>query len=346
MFMRTPRSFVGHGTTIATNAILESAGAKSALLTNRGFKHVVEIGRQDVPRAENIYAYVKPRPPVPASRVFEIGSEPRGDVGEQVPLPTHDQRTRSAAARPRGKTRLDHARGEVVQLRAALFDLLADLVAHLAKGAAGETRLEVVRRLLQRARPHVAGDLGDAVLDQACLGHQDDQSAARGESDEFDVLDVRVTLRRHHDAGAARQARQQRGRLLQRLGDAAADRGAARLDALALLRRQVADLEQAVDEQPHAGVGRQAAGRGVRGVEQAEILQVGEFKGAGEPLTRTSMSPQLRAQYESFVGDLFEQLVERVSADRKLAPEKVRELIDVGVFTPEAAWIAARFWDV
>ena len=29
----------------------------------------------------------------------------------------------------------------------------------------------------------------------------------------------------------------------------------------------------------------------------AEILQVGEFKGAGEPLTRTSMSPQLRAQY-------------------------------------------------
>ena len=43
----------------------------------------------------------------------------------------------------------------------------------------------------------------------------------------------------------------------------------------------------------------------------AEILQVGEFKGAGEPLTRTSMSPQLRKQYESFVGDLFEQLVER-----------------------------------
>jgi protease-4 len=72
------------------------------------------------------------------------------------------------------------------------------------------------------------------------------------------------------------------------------------------------------------------------GVE-AEILQVGEFKGAGEPLTRTSMSPQLRAQYESFIGDLFEQLVERVAADRGLATEKVRELVDTGVFTPEAA---------
>ncbi|MFM7107784.1 MAG: signal peptide peptidase SppA [Planctomycetaceae bacterium] len=69
----------------------------------------------------------------------------------------------------------------------------------------------------------------------------------------------------------------------------------------------------------------------------AEILQVGDFKGAGEPLTRDSMSPQLRAQYESFVGDLFDQLVERIAADRKLAVAKARELVDVGVFTPEAA---------
>ena len=70
---------------------------------------------------------------------------------------------------------------------------------------------------------------------------------------------------------------------------------------------------------------------------QAEILQVGEFKGAGEPLTRSTMSPQLRAQYEAFVGDLFEQLVERIATDRKLTPEKVRELVDTGVFTPDAA---------
>jgi len=69
----------------------------------------------------------------------------------------------------------------------------------------------------------------------------------------------------------------------------------------------------------------------------AEILQVGEFKGAGEPLTRDSMSPQLRAQYESFVGDLYDQLVERIAADRKLAVERARELVDTGVFTPEAA---------
>ena len=70
---------------------------------------------------------------------------------------------------------------------------------------------------------------------------------------------------------------------------------------------------------------------------KAEILQVGEFKGAGEPLTRDSMSPQLRRQYEAFVGDLYEQLVERVAEGRKLPAERVRELIDTGVFTPEAA---------
>jgi len=72
------------------------------------------------------------------------------------------------------------------------------------------------------------------------------------------------------------------------------------------------------------------------GVE-AEILQVGEFKGAGEPFTRSTMSPALRKQYEFFVGDLFEQLVERVAADRKLDADHVRELVDVGVFVPEAA---------
>jgi protease-4 len=73
---------------------------------------------------------------------------------------------------------------------------------------------------------------------------------------------------------------------------------------------------------------------------KAEILQVGEFKGAGEPLTRDSMSPQLRAQYEAFVGDLFEQLVTRVAEGRKLPVEKARELIDVGVFTPDQAHAA------
>ena len=35
-----------HGTTVATNALLERKGARSALITTRGFRDVLEIGRQ------------------------------------------------------------------------------------------------------------------------------------------------------------------------------------------------------------------------------------------------------------------------------------------------------------
>ena len=69
----------------------------------------------------------------------------------------------------------------------------------------------------------------------------------------------------------------------------------------------------------------------------AEILQVGEFKGAGEPMTRNSMSPQLRKQYEEFVGDLYDQFIEQIAKGRNLELKHVRDLVDIGVFTPESA---------
>ena len=61
-----------HGTTVATNMILEGKGARTALVTTRGFRHVLAIGRQDIPRKANLYAWVKPARPVPASRVLEV----------------------------------------------------------------------------------------------------------------------------------------------------------------------------------------------------------------------------------------------------------------------------------
>jgi N-methylhydantoinase A len=61
-----------HGTTIATNLILEGKGAETALITTAGFRHVLDIGRQDIPRQANLYAWRKPRRPVPASRVLEV----------------------------------------------------------------------------------------------------------------------------------------------------------------------------------------------------------------------------------------------------------------------------------
>ncbi|MFC3723135.1 hydantoinase/oxoprolinase family protein [Neoaquamicrobium sediminum] len=61
-----------HGTTVATNMILEDKGARTALVTTRGFRHVLAIGRQDIPRKANLYTWVKPERPVPASRIIEI----------------------------------------------------------------------------------------------------------------------------------------------------------------------------------------------------------------------------------------------------------------------------------
>ncbi len=61
-----------HGTTVATNMILEDKGARTALVTTKGFRHVLNIGRQDIPRKANLYTWVKPERPVPASRIVEI----------------------------------------------------------------------------------------------------------------------------------------------------------------------------------------------------------------------------------------------------------------------------------
>src|SRR6202789_67493 len=50
-----------HGTTVATNLILEGKGATTALVTTSGFRHVLEICRQDIARQSNLYAWIKPR---------------------------------------------------------------------------------------------------------------------------------------------------------------------------------------------------------------------------------------------------------------------------------------------
>ena len=61
-----------HGTTVATNLILEGKTARTALVTTAGFRHVLEIGRQDIPRAANLFTWVKPQRPVPPARVLEV----------------------------------------------------------------------------------------------------------------------------------------------------------------------------------------------------------------------------------------------------------------------------------
>src|SRR2546423_8347308 len=61
-----------HGSTVATNTILEGKGASTGLLTTEGFKYTLEIGRHDIPRRANLYAWVKPTRPVPPRRILEV----------------------------------------------------------------------------------------------------------------------------------------------------------------------------------------------------------------------------------------------------------------------------------
>jgi len=70
---------------------------------------------------------------------------------------------------------------------------------------------------------------------------------------------------------------------------------------------------------------------------QADMMQMGDFKGAAEPFTRTEMSPEFRQQFELVIDDIYTHLLETIAADRKLEVAKVRELIDAGLISPAAA---------
>jgi N-methylhydantoinase A len=83
-----------HGSTVATNALLERSGARVALVTNRGFEDVLEIGRQNRPQ---LYALVGHRPPPLVSREDRIGIAGRlGPRGEEVAPLDRDELTRLA----------------------------------------------------------------------------------------------------------------------------------------------------------------------------------------------------------------------------------------------------------
>ncbi|MDQ0286504.1 N-methylhydantoinase A [Desulfofundulus luciae] len=60
-----------HGTTVVINAVTERKGAKTALVTTKGFRDVLEIGRANRPDLYN-YFYKKPRPFVPRHLRFEV----------------------------------------------------------------------------------------------------------------------------------------------------------------------------------------------------------------------------------------------------------------------------------
>lgn len=80
---------VMHGCTVATNAILEGKGAKTALITTKGFKDVVELRRIRVPRLYDPL-YVKPAPLCPRDLRFEVTERVGADGQIVEPLSVRD----------------------------------------------------------------------------------------------------------------------------------------------------------------------------------------------------------------------------------------------------------------
>jgi N-methylhydantoinase A len=73
-----------HGTTVATNALLERKGARTAFVTNEGFEHLLHLRRQNRAALYRLCA-AHPEPLVPLERSFGVRGR-LGPAGELAPL--------------------------------------------------------------------------------------------------------------------------------------------------------------------------------------------------------------------------------------------------------------------
>jgi N-methylhydantoinase A len=89
-----------HGTTVATNALLERRGARTALVTTAGFRDVLEIGRQQRPALYDLAAD-RPPPLVPRELRFTV-AERSGPDGVLRPLDGDSLAAAVAAVRDAG----------------------------------------------------------------------------------------------------------------------------------------------------------------------------------------------------------------------------------------------------
>ncbi|MGB2814922.1 MAG: hydantoinase/oxoprolinase family protein [Dehalococcoidales bacterium] len=74
-----------HATTVATNAIIENKVAKSAFITTKGFRDILEIQRQIRPSLYDLF-FDKPTPLIPRYLCYEVTERmmPEGDVREPL----------------------------------------------------------------------------------------------------------------------------------------------------------------------------------------------------------------------------------------------------------------------
>ena len=89
-------AFFVHGSTVVINALTERKGARTGLITTRGFRDVLEIGRANRPDMYN-FSYRKPKPFVPRHLRLEV--EERVSYRGEVLEPLHEEELRAVVRR-------------------------------------------------------------------------------------------------------------------------------------------------------------------------------------------------------------------------------------------------------
>jgi N-methylhydantoinase A/oxoprolinase/acetone carboxylase beta subunit len=138
----TPVAAVVHGTTVATNAVLEHRGALTALVTTEGFRDVLELRRLRIPRMYEPF-WRKPEPLVPRRLRFEVGERMAADG---TVLRALDE---------------GEAREVAALLRAAGVESIAICLLHSYLYPAHEERLGAI---LREELPDVAVSLSSEIL--------------------------------------------------------------------------------------------------------------------------------------------------------------------------------------
>ena len=164
----TPASSVDrvvHATTVATNAVLEGKGARTALVTTRGFRDVLEMRRLRIPE---MYAlnYPKPDPLVPRRLRLEVLERMAPDGQIRVPL---DEGTVRAAAEQLAGTDIEavavsllHAYANPAHER-RVVEILRDVLAPEIFISASSDILPVIREYERTSTTVINAYLGPAL---------------------------------------------------------------------------------------------------------------------------------------------------------------------------------------
>ena len=89
-----PVSYFGHGTTVATNALIQHRGVATGLMTTEGFRDLLEIGRQKRP---DLYDLFVDKPPTLVSRDLRLEVKERVRHTGEIEMGLDESAVRLAA---------------------------------------------------------------------------------------------------------------------------------------------------------------------------------------------------------------------------------------------------------